>query len=241
MRSSSPQTLLSQRWLFISGEISSRQLSRDSVVALNRSLDEVENLLSWNAPGILWHKTAHFGLGITERSPADSPMILPETTPPDSTRAYAPDVVERPGSRIKESGDDQALLQRIASAVEQLRRRQEEFKHLHNVTIAKAEESAERTMQLETEIDQLEADVIDDQSELTYLKLKLRILELQALPYVPTKEKDSLAEGIQRWKLDWAEVESRFRTRRRKRDPGKIYALGTGSNIGHIYDTVNYH
>ena len=128
MRSSSPQTLLSQRWLFISGEISSRQLSRDSVVALNRSLDEVENLLSWNAPGILWHKTAHFGLGITERSPADSPMILPETTPPDSTRAYAPDVVERPGSRIKESGDDQALLQRIASAVEQLRRRQEEFK-----------------------------------------------------------------------------------------------------------------
>lgn len=61
----------------------------------------------------------------------------------------------------------------------------------------------------------------DDQSELSYLKLKLRILEIQTLPYVPSKEKDQLAQGIRRWKLDWADVDRRFHARRRrKRRPG---------------------
>ena len=74
-----------------------------------------------------------------------------------------------------------------------------------------------------------EADTSDDQSELTYLKLKIRILEIQALPHVPLEEKDSLAQGIRRWKLDWADVESRMHTRRRKRKP-RIKSVESSSN-----------
>ena len=66
-----------------------------------------------------------------------------------------------------------------------------------------------------------EKDIVDDESELTYLKLQLRIIEIQTLPYVPRKNQDSLAEGIRKWKLDWADVDERYRRRRRKREPHK--------------------
>ena len=63
-----------------------------------------------------------------------------------------------------------------------------------------------------------QGDVVDDEAELTYLKLKLRIIEIQTLPYVPQKDQDGLAAGIERWKLDWADVDKRYRKRRSKRE-----------------------
>ena len=60
-------------------------------------------------------------------------------------------------------------------------------------------------------------DVVDDEAELTYLKLKLRIIDIQTLPYVPKDDRDGLAVGIERWKLDWADVDERYRKRRWKR------------------------
>ena len=65
-----------------------------------------------------------------------------------------------------------------------------------------------------------EQDVIDDESELTYLKLQLRIIEVQTLPYWPRKDQDQLAAGIERWKRDWADVDGRYRERRTKRQAG---------------------
>ncbi len=59
---------------------------------------------------------------------------------------------------------------------------------------------------------------MDDEAELTYLKLKLRIIEIQTLPYVPKNDQDGLAAGIERWKLDWADVDKRYRKRRWKRE-----------------------
>ena len=59
---------------------------------------------------------------------------------------------------------------------------------------------------------------MDDEAELTYLKLKLRIIEIQTLPYVPKGDRDGLAVGIERWKLDWADVDERYRKRRWKRE-----------------------
>jgi len=82
-----------------------------------------------------------------------------------------------------------------------------------------------------------EQDFTDDEPELTYLKLKLRILEIEAAPYVPTRERDSLAEGIRRWKLDWADVDNRFRTRRRKKDPGTTQSM-TSSMLADRKDQV---
>ena len=59
---------------------------------------------------------------------------------------------------------------------------------------------------------------MDDEAELNYLKLKLRIIEIQTLPYVPEERQDGLTAGIRRWKLDWADVDRRYKKRRWKRE-----------------------
>ncbi|KAL8939811.1 MAG: hypothetical protein Q9211_002569 [Gyalolechia sp. 1 TL-2023] len=59
--------------------------------------------------------------------------------------------------------------------------------------------------------------LMDDEAELNYLKLKLRIVEIQTLPYVPPDDYDGLALGIRRWKADWGEVHRRQRRRRWER------------------------
>ena len=74
-------------------------------------------------------------------------------------------------------------------------------------------------------------DVVDDEAELTYLKLKLRIIEIQTLPHVPKRDQDSLSAGIERWKLDWVNVNKRYRKRRWKRE-SIIYGDKQGRSAG---------
>ena len=76
-----------------------------------------------------------------------------------------------------------------------------------------------------------EKDIADDESELSYLKLQLRIIEIQTLPYVPKEDQDSLAAGIQRWKLDWADVDKRYRKRRWKREIEKKQVYKPGLSL----------
>ncbi|KAL8825912.1 MAG: hypothetical protein Q9170_007610 [Blastenia crenularia] len=63
--------------------------------------------------------------------------------------------------------------------------------------------------------------LMDDEAELTYLKLKLRTIEIQTLPYVAPDDYDGLAAGIRRWKSDWSEVRRRQGRRRMRYDLGK--------------------
>ena len=61
-----------------------------------------------------------------------------------------------------------------------------------------------------------ETESAKDQTELTFLKLNLRMLEIQAEPYILKDDNNGLQEGIRRWKLDWADVDQRRRARRKK-------------------------
>lgn len=71
-------------------------------------------------------------------------------------------------------------------------------------------------------------DLKDDETELTYLKLQLRIIEIQTLPYVPNNDQNDLALGIQKWKLDWADVSKRYRKREWKRALDRKHDMVTG-------------
>ncbi|MCJ1392461.1 hypothetical protein MMC18_005328 [Xylographa bjoerkii] len=217
-----PQILLLQRWQRMTSELAARRISRKSVVALNRTLDEAEEWLAWDEPQVSRSITQQrTGLAIEEDVFVQKIDLGHAMTPPDSTILNAPEALELEENEFKEVQPVNPVLERIEYLVMELQKRQEDFRHLHSVVIAKAEEGAETIVQLETNIENLETDIADDQSELTYLKLKLRILEIQSLPHVPTSERDDLADGIHRWKLDWADVNSRFRARRKKRERGK--------------------
>ncbi|MCJ1381769.1 hypothetical protein MMC17_004880 [Xylographa soralifera] len=171
------------------------------------------------------------GLGIAEDVFVQKMDIGQAMTPPDSTILNAPEVLELEPKESKGKEHTEPMLERVEYLVKELRKRQEDFRYLHSIVIAKAEEGAETIMQLETNLENLETDIADDQCELTYLKLKLRILEIQGLPYIPINERDDLAEGIHRWKLDWADVDSRFRARKKKREPGKNRSIDMNASL----------
>jgi hypothetical protein len=57
-------------------------------------------------------------------------------------------------------------------------------------------------------------DFEENQSELSFLKLQLRALEIQGMDYIPPDE--DLSESIKNWKLDWEDVDQRTKLRRRK-------------------------
>ena len=76
-----------------------------------------------------------------------------------------------------------------------------------------------------------EKDIVDDESELTYLKLQLRIIEIQTLPYWPRKDQDELGAGIERWKRDWADVDGRYRKRRWKRQENNEHRWNSESSV----------
>ena len=126
-KSSDPIALLSQRWQGIASQITSRRLERDTVVALNRNLDEVENILLWSAPEVQ-QGNAGLGLGILRDSGEEAVDCAGRMTPPASAEPDAPEVVELEPRIQVENEANTALMERLSKAVDQLRQRQEEFK-----------------------------------------------------------------------------------------------------------------
>ncbi|MCJ1250638.1 hypothetical protein MMC30_007866 [Trapelia coarctata] len=228
-----PQALLLGRWYQISRDIATRQLSRKTVIALNRNLDEAEELLAWDVPERFSGTDVNTGgLGIVGDVFEHQKRVLEPPTAPRSRGFDAPDRVEQEGTDEAQVQQMGPMLEKITYLVDELRKRQEEFKHLHSILVAKAEKGAEEIVRLEQHIEKSEQDITDDESELTYLKLQLRMLEIEAAPHLSMRENDSLAEGIRRWKLDWADVDNRFRMRRRK-DLGKTHSVNSSLSVDH--------
>ncbi|KAI9697184.1 MAG: hypothetical protein M1836_004748 [Candelina mexicana] len=107
------------------------------------------------------------------------------------------------------------VLLRVSKVAAELQCRCEEMKHIYDLSIIRAEKAAQRIVALETDVTTLESDLEANASALTYLKLQLKVLEVQASPYIPLDDRDGLTAGIQRWKMDWADADMRFRERRR--------------------------
>ena len=119
--SNNPSIQLLQRWQSLSARIASQNFNRLAVVALNRKLDEVEDILSAvsagpsNHQGTLppEHHVHNFASLDTEELPS-FPNTSEDVTQPE-------DVL---GGSIRSS----ALLERVGRTMDQLRQRQRDFK-----------------------------------------------------------------------------------------------------------------
>ncbi|MCJ1426223.1 hypothetical protein MMC29_004126 [Sticta canariensis] len=230
---SNPRAQLLERWQRVADQIASKRISWDVVIALNRNLDTAETIFSSRAPLDESWKARLEDCGLSISNMADSESDVPFISNPKPQVANAPEDTETEevdGER-RMPHTDEALLARFTQAVAQLRKRQRGYKHLHDMATQKSENEAKKIYQLRTQVDELEKDIADDESELSYLKLQLRIIEIQTLPYVPKDDQDSLAAGIQRWKLDWAEVDKRYRKRRWKREIEKKQVYKPGLSL----------
>ena len=127
-----------------------------------------------------------------------------------------PDVVER------DDEDDEmllseacALLERVSQASAQLRERFTEVQHANDVQAEQLSETTHEILTLRSANEALKQDLSFDHSELLFLKLQLKTLELQAQPWMEQNSGDrDLARDIERWKADWSDVEKRLKERR---------------------------
>ena len=127
-RQADPKAQLLERWRNIADYIASTRISWDCVIALNRNLDTVENILRSRAPIDEGWKASKegFGLGISSMADSQSDVrYMNEITPPATD---APRVVGEANDEKQGFQNNEALLGRVTKAVAQLRERHHEFK-----------------------------------------------------------------------------------------------------------------
>jgi len=122
--------------------------------------------------------------------------------------------------RLLHSAQD--VLGRITKANSDLQKRFEEMRELNDQYAYQAEDSAREALTLKSENDSLKSTLAFDHSELLFLKLQLKALEVQVdgQSMNPNEDEDerehrlALEENMQRWKTDSDDVDARLRGRR---------------------------
>ncbi|OBT85864.1 hypothetical protein VE02_06069 [Pseudogymnoascus sp. 03VT05] len=110
----------------------------------------------------------------------------------------------------------ETLLVQLTKTVSELKARREESQHIHDLLVVRAEKAAQRVIELEDHVSELDADYESTESELNFLRVQLRALEVQGLDYVQFNDDEELTQSIINWKQQWADVEQRTKARRRK-------------------------
>ncbi|EQB52802.1 hypothetical protein CGLO_07548 [Colletotrichum gloeosporioides Cg-14] len=93
-----------------------------------------------------------------------------------------------------------------------LKARQEESEHIHQLLVTRAERAAQRIIFLQSRVRNLEEELQENDSELTYLRLGLKAIEVQ----LPLDVDPDLNQSILNWKADWTAL-------KRKRAKNKSY------------------
>lgn len=119
---------LFSRWNEILSRITHTSLADKTVTAMHKNLDVIDNLLSWDATEEEGETDKASGLGISEFKTDDSVYTMAHMTPTASIAPDAPEAMCRSESKEEALVGSQALLVRVTEAVDQLRRREEEFR-----------------------------------------------------------------------------------------------------------------
>ena len=115
--------------------------------------------------------------------------------------------------------ETQALLERVTKANTETRKRFEQMKQLNEKHANELVESTREVLNLRSENEGLKADLGFDHSELLFLKLQLKALEVQADGFLcdnkfQQEKRVLLQEDMERWKLDCDDIDARLRGRR---------------------------
>ena len=127
------------------------------------------------------------------------------------------------------------LLDRVTKANTELRGRFDDMRELNEHYVDQLEESAQEVLVLRSEKDALRADLAFDHSELLFLKLQMKALEVQAdgtlhAANESTDDKQQrvlLDDDMHKWKSDWDDIDARLRGRRIRNHVTSVMAADT--------------
>ena len=72
-----------------------------------------------------------------------------------------------------------------------------------------------------------EEDLAGQESDLTFLRLQLRSIEVQCAAYIPRDADPALRESIRNWKRDWSDLRTKW-TERKARSTARVGSEMTG-------------
>ncbi|KAI0378314.1 hypothetical protein F5Y04DRAFT_153419 [Hypomontagnella monticulosa] len=124
----------------------------------------------------------------------------------------------------------QNLCKELENVASGLRARLEESDHIHEMLITRAERAAQRIIQLEKRVKELESERNEGEMEMLNLQIQLKAIEVQCLSYVPEDADKELRESISVWKSEWAAL-------KRKRARRKAAAAAANEELGIIHAT----
>ncbi|KAK0372870.1 hypothetical protein CPAR01_06287 [Colletotrichum paranaense] len=162
----------------------------------------VEHESLWTSPSPSWFRS-----GLSEISPSFRSSFRRDTPSPEPTVEKKPAV-----DTFRIASEAAKLNIELESLVTNLKARQEESEHIHQLLVTRAERAAQRIIFLQGRVHDLEEELQENDSELSYLRLGLKAIEVQC----PTDVDDDLAQSIQNWKTDWTAL-------KRKRSKHKSY------------------
>lgn len=110
----------------------------------------------------------------------------------------------------------QILQRSLEEVVANLQAREEEQEHIHDLLITRAERAAQRIIELEERISELEAERNDGEMEVLNLQIQLKAIEVRCLGYVPKDADPDLLQSIDTWKTEWSALKKKKRARKKK-------------------------
>ncbi|KAK1596132.1 uncharacterized protein LY79DRAFT_588268 [Colletotrichum navitas] len=176
-----------------------------NVSAMHGKLDEIESPKTWSMDAqsveheSLWTSPSPswFRSGLSEISPSFRSSFRRDTPSPEPTVEKKPAV-----DSFRIASEAAKLNSELETLVTNLKARQEESEHIHQLLVTRAERAAQRIIFLQGRVRDLEDELQENDSELTYLRLGLKAIEVQC----PNNADPDLAQSIQNWKADWSDL-----------------------------------
>ncbi|KAI0142370.1 hypothetical protein F4776DRAFT_676281 [Hypoxylon sp. NC0597] len=146
----------------------------------------------------------------------------------DGHRAHTPQKNQMSAAQAARVVEEaQRLNKELEDVTTSLRARQEES-DARSHPVAYTKRAAQRIIQLEKRIKELERERNEGEMEMLNLQIQLKAIEVQCLSYVPEDADEELRESISAWKTEWSALK-RKRARRKAGSGEDIGAPGTPS------------
>ncbi|KAJ2994172.1 hypothetical protein NUW58_g1627 [Xylaria curta] len=190
----------------------------ESISVLHAKVDELENVLynpSYTSktetrppllPSLASRANDQDGSSFSWEPPHPDTLLLSDiaslaspTRPSPSTKPGAEQVVV----------EAQSLYKGLEVIISNLRDRQEETEHIHALLITRLERAAQRIIELEEQLRELETERKESGTELLNLQIQLKAIEVQCLSYVPKDADQELRESIDAWKMEWSAMKQK--------------------------------
>ncbi|KAI8312457.1 hypothetical protein K4K61_010222 [Colletotrichum sp. SAR11_59] len=163
---------------------------------------EQEHESLWTSPSPSWFRS-----GLSDISPSWRSSFRRDTPSPEPTIEKKPAV-----DAFRIASEAAKLNIELETLMTNLKARQEESEHIHQLLVTRAERAAQRIIFLQSRVRNLEEELQENDSELTYLRLGLKAIEVQ----LPLDVDPDLNQSILNWKADWTAL-------KRKRAKNKSY------------------